>query len=57
MKTSTENSRLAISSYRRIVNFVFVYMKHPRWYNKHSIYKYSQSQPTHTLRTILSRDN
>jgi hypothetical protein len=57
MKTSTENLRLVISSFRHIVNFVFVYINLSRWCNQHSIYKYSQSQPTHTLRTILSGDN
>jgi len=31
----------------------FFYMKHPRWLDNHNIYQYFQSQPIHTLQTIL----
>ena len=35
----------------------FLYIKHSGWCNNHNIYQYFQSQPTRTLRTILSRCN
>jgi RsiW-degrading membrane proteinase PrsW (M82 family) len=35
------------------VLLAILYMKHPHWCNNHNICQYFQSQPTHTLRTVL----